>query len=48
MTKIEEMKRRIELHQQHIFIIQDDITVLRGLISQEEEKLKKGAEAPQE
>jgi len=48
MTIIEDLKRRIELKQQHIFIIQDDIAVLRGLIKQEEEKLKRGAEAPQE
>jgi hypothetical protein len=42
---IEDLKRRIELKQQLIFITQDDIAVLRGLITQEEEKIK-GAEAP--
>ena len=44
MTTIEEMERRIEIKLQLIQITQEDIAVLRGLIAQEKEKIKKGAD----
>lgn len=49
MTVIDELKRRIEIKREELYILQDDIAVLQGLIKQEEEKIKKGAEeAPRE